>query len=104
MELTPKDFCQHYPYSSVYKNAESEQIALNVMRILWRTKNEFRPLSWEEYVNERKKDGATDDEIAGHRSDVGVRGEKYYFDQVMGYCTTSEAAKTFCPAWSEVGN
>ena len=57
---TPSDF-KVFPWSSVSKNSETETIAQNIMIILSRTGNEFRELSWDEYKEERLKDGGFSD-------------------------------------------
>ncbi len=85
----PSDFCVR-PWDSVLGNSESETIALNIMRILKRTGDTFRELSFEEYEKERKKDG-------GYSS-----GEKSYFAKVIGYCRTESTARLFSNDWDLV--
>jgi len=68
---------------------ESEMIAQNIMIILKRTGNKFRPFSWEEYKAERLKDGNFGE------------GEKEYFNKVIGYCRTEDTARLFSPKWME---
>ena len=40
---TPKDFIK-YPYDSVFHNSERETVALNIMKILFRTGNSWREI------------------------------------------------------------
>ena len=57
VEYKPSDFSAEYPWSCVFETAEHEIVAMNVMKILKRTGNEFRDLSFDEYKIERLKDG-----------------------------------------------
>lgn len=84
--MKPSDFII-YPWSSVAGKAESETIALNIMKILKRTGNEFRDLSFDEYKEERLKDG--------NYSDM----EKPYFDSVIKYCKSESSARSFSKSW-----
>ncbi len=86
IELKPSNYTSH-PMSSVSKEWEAEQIARNIMTILWRTGNEWRPLAWEEYRTERQKDG--------NFSEM----ERPYFDRVISYCKSAEDADRFCSSW-----
>jgi hypothetical protein len=79
-----------FPWSSVLQNSQSEQIAKNIMVILGRTRDIFRPLSWEEYKEERLKDGQF------------TEGERYYFDKVIKYCQSAETAVLFSRSWAEL--
>lgn len=84
----PSDFT-NYPWDSVFKNIESEIVAQNIMRILARTGNEFRDLSWEEYTRERMKDGnfsAT---------------ENFNFVKVLPFCISAEIAVHFSNIWNK---
>ena len=83
---TPKTFC-HFPTNSVARKYEAETIALNIMVILKRTGNGFRLLSWNEYKKERKKDGGFSEM------------ERGYFDDVVQYCISAEAAISFSRSW-----
>lgn len=76
--------------SSVFFKSEYETIACNIMVILKRTGNTFRPLSWAEYRKERKKDTGFGE------------NEKGYFDDVIGYCKDAETAALFSPVWKRV--
>lgn len=89
--MKPSDFTE-YPWSSVFRNSECETIARNIMIILKRTGDNWRKLEWEEYVDERGKDGA---------SGYSVGGEKEYYDKVVEYTTSSKAAKLFSPTWDK---
>ena len=86
--MKPSDFT-NFPYSSVTRNNESETIARNIMVILERTGNKFRPLPWDEYKSERLKDGNFTD------------GEHEYFDAVIDYCKSADTAKLFSPVWNQ---
>jgi len=59
------------------------------MKILERTGNKFRCLSWKEYRAEREKDG-----------DFSC-GEKMHFNRVKEYCKNAKKAKSFSPNWSQ---
>ncbi len=85
----PSDYT-NYPWNSVTKKAECEIVAQNIMKILKRTGNEFRSLSWKEYKQERLKDSA----FTPH--------EKEYFNNVIDYCESSQTANLFSPKWKEV--
>ena len=84
--LKPSNYTSH-PMSSVSKEWGAEQIARNIMTILWRTGDEWRPLAWEEYCTERQKDGNFS------------KMEKPYFDRVISYCKSAEDADRFCSSW-----
>lgn len=92
-EKLPKDFAFH-PWSSVFQNSETETVARNVMVILGRTGNTWRPLSWEEYEAERLKDINTKNAV--------VLGERALFDKVIGYCKSPETAALLCKDWKAV--
>jgi len=85
---TPKDF-RIFPSSSVLQKCEAEQVACNVMVILYRTGNTFREITWEEYRTERKKD-----------KDF-TSTEEFYFDQVLPYCRSQDTAELFSPEWKD---
>lgn len=86
--MLPGDFAT-FPYDSVTQNTEHEVIARNIMIILARTGNIWRNLSWEEYVQERIKDGGY------------CYNEKSMFDKVVGYCVSEDAARLFSPSWKK---
>lgn len=87
MRINPNDFT-NYPWDSEFKKTEAEIVAQNIMKILQRTGNEFRELSWEEYEKERKKDG--------NFSTL----EKAWFNKVIVYCRTAEEAREFSKSWN----
>ena len=82
----PSEFAKH-PFSSVLQNCESETIACNIMQILKRTGDTFRPLTWDEYKLEREKDGSF------------TEREKGYFDDVIDYCASDQTARLFSKSW-----
>lgn len=85
-DLKPSHFTKH-PYDSVTQKSEAETVAANIMRILKRTGDTFRPMTPEEYTNERRKDGAfTNMEIG-------------YFAEVIGHCEDAKSAREFSPIW-----
>ena len=86
--MKPSNFTK-FPNDSVKQNHQSEQIAVNIMVILKRTGDTFRPLEWEEYKFERQKDGQF------------TESEKGYFDSVIDFCVSPETAKLFSPVWKE---
>jgi hypothetical protein len=77
------------PWDSVLRNTESEYIAANIMRILKRTGNTFRELTWDEYKTERLKDEGFDE--CEHR----------FFNRVIGFCKSEDTARNFCKNWYE---
>ncbi len=85
--MKPSNFTS-YPWSSVLQNSESETIAQNIMKILKRTGDEFRPITWEEYKEERLKDGNFSDR------------EKSIFENVISYCKSADTAVLFCKTWA----
>jgi hypothetical protein len=87
--MKPSNFTTH-PWSSVTGNSEHETIAQNIMIILKRTGDEFRELTWEEYREERLKDGNFYD------------SEKKYFDAVIDYCDSAKSASLFCNGWKRI--
>lgn len=84
--LKPSDFLE-FPYDSIFHNNETEIVAQNIMKILERTGNEFRPLTWHEYKEERQKDGNF------------TESEHYYFCDVITYCKSADTAQIFSKAW-----
>ena len=71
-----------FPSGSIFQKWEAEMIFRNIIVILWRTGDTWRPLSWEEYMKERKKDGNFS------------YAEKEYFDQVVGYTNDPDSASS----------
>lgn len=104
----PSDFCVH-PYMSVLMKSECETVACNVMKIMSRTGNEWRKVSWEEYREVR----IADQEAANKRLNKNIEdksthcwsfgeNEKYYFDRVIDFCQSAETAKTFSGGWRKI--
>lgn len=89
-EVNPSTFSKVHPFSSVLFKSEAETIARNIMTILKRTGDNFRRLPWEEYKEERLKDGQFSE------------GEKQYFDKVIDYCEDAKSATLFSPSWKEL--
>lgn len=85
--VTPSAFIKCLPWDSVLQKVEAEIIALNIMKILNRTDNTWRQLTWEEYQEERKKDKGFS------------TNEKGFFDQVVSYTTSPDAVAKFCKDW-----
>jgi len=85
--MKPSNFTS-FPFGSVLQNSESETIALNIMKILKRTGDEFRSLSWEEYKSERLKDGNFSDR------------EHPIFEKVIRYCKSADTAILFSEEWN----
>lgn len=84
--MKPSNFTS-FPLSSVLKSGSAEMVARNIMKILKRTGDTFRELSWLEYAEERRKDtGFTE-------------REKPYFDKVIGFCSSGDKALLFCKDW-----
>ena len=86
MKDKPSDFTNH-PFSSVLQKTEAEVIARNIMTILKRTGDTFRPLTWDEYKSEREKDGHF------------TESEKSYFVQVIDFCKSGDTAILFSESW-----
>ena len=92
---TPKDFIK-YPYDSVFHNSERETVALNIIKILSRTGNTWREITWSEYLNERIKDGGGNTHNYKHGS------ESTLFKEVVRYTCSEDVARLFSPSWDEV--
>ena len=86
----PSDFAKVFPCNSVAKSSEAETIARNIIMILKRTGDNFRDLSWDEYTDERVRDGDF------------TKREAEYFLQVINYCTDEKCARLFSPEWKKV--
>lgn len=87
--MKPSNFTS-FPYLSILKDSDSETIARNIMIILERTGDEFRPLSWEEYREERLKDRNFSNR------------EKAIFEEVIPFCESANTAVLFCKHWASV--
>ena len=85
--MKPSDFKRIRPIGSVLQKSEAETVILNIIIILSRTGDEWRNLSYQEYKNERLKDGNYSDR------------EQEYFNQVISYTISPEKAKLFCKQW-----
>jgi len=85
--MKPSVLAKIQPMSSITQKSEYETIATNIMRILARTGDTFRSLSWREYKKERLKDKGFEE------------GEKGYFNRVKYYCSSAKAARNFCEGW-----
>jgi hypothetical protein len=86
--MKPSNFRSH-PWDSVTKNNESETVAANIMKILARTGDTWRSLSWSEYKAQRLQDGNFSE------------SEKTFFDKASSFCESEELALEFCPHWGE---
>lgn len=84
----PSDYKQ-FPFGSVSQNSETETVALNIMIILSRTGDIFRPLTWAEYKSERSK----------NRDSDAVDREHGYFNDALPYCKSPITAARFADAW-----
>ena len=97
----PSDFIK-WPWSSVFANSEHEQVAANIMIILKRTGDEWRELSWDEYLSERQKDGGGN--TRNYSSSHGYLSEQTCFHKVQPYTVSPEKAAEFSPTWNEIAN
>ncbi len=88
--MKPSDF-SFTPWGSVLRNSECETVARNIMVIMSRTGDTFRPLEQDEYKSERLKDGNFSE------------GELVFFDRVIPYCVSADTARLFSPEWANVG-
>lgn len=88
MNLLPSDFTNQ-PWGSVAQKSEAEAVARNIMVILKRTGNTWRKMTYEEYKEERQKDG----DYSG--------GELMYFDAVVGYTASADTAALFSKEWNK---
>jgi hypothetical protein len=86
--MKPSDFAKIKPMGSVLQKSEAETVAQNIMKILKRTGDEFRDLSFDEYTYERLKDGGYSD------------AEVPYFDAVIKFCKSADTAKCFSKFWN----
>jgi hypothetical protein len=94
METTikPSDFKKASAMGSVLQKSEAETVARNIMVILARTGDQWRPLTHDEYKAERIKDEGGD----------YYWMEEGYFKQVIDYCLNPDTAKLFAPGWRAV--
>lgn len=89
--MNPSDYT-FAPWGSVFGKSECETIARNIMVILKRLGDNWIPLTWEQYKEERLKDGEF------------TESEKRYFDIVIDYCKDPESAAMVSPMWKEITN
>lgn len=85
--MKPSFFANKHPWCSVFGTGEHETVAVNIMRILKRTGDVFRELTFDEYKAVRLEDG--------YFNDI----EEHYFNDVIEYCKSSDAAQTFSASW-----
>ena len=97
MKFYPSDFAKTYPLDSVLQNAECEKVARNIMSILSRTGNAWRTITLEEYEEGRKKDHSM-------LTQEAINSEKPYFERVVKYTGSWQAAILFSPAWANLNN
>ncbi len=81
---------------SVMQKCEAEIIAANIIRILARTGDTWRTLTWDEYKEERLKDEGKPGAGFSWR-------EQPYFDAVLPYTISESAARAFCKVWELAG-
>ena len=77
------------------QNAECEWVATNIMKILARTGDEFRPITLEEYKAERMKDVEAGTDKGGGWSYM----EASIFERVSNCAKSAELASKFCKDW-----
>lgn len=83
--LKPSDF-DCFPCSSCTCDSDTEEVALNIIRLLIQTGNKWRIISWDEYSIYHP-----DDSI-------------YDFNRVIGFCTSAKRARTFCERWEIIAS
>lgn len=84
--VRPSDFIDTFPYLSVLGKYEAEEAALNIMKVLARTGDCWRALTWEEYA---KETGSTYDK---------------YFMMALEYCANELNAASFASSWRRIVN
>ena len=72
---------------STSQTPECEAVAKNLLAIFARNSNVFKPIAWNEYVNERKADGDFSE------------NEKPYFDELIQHCKDAESFALFSLKW-----
>jgi hypothetical protein len=95
----PSDFVE-WPWSSIFRNSEHEQVATNIMVILKRTGNKWRELSWDEYLAERQKDGGGN--TGNYSTSHGYLSEQTCFSSVQPYTVSPEKAAEFSGTWAKI--
>lgn len=91
--MTPSLLKKQFPFGSIAQNTETEIIAMNIAKILSGRGDTFRLLTWEEYVEWRKADGATD---------YDCQIEHRYFEVAAPYLETAEEAAKFSDMWAKL--
>ena len=86
----PSDFIEMC-FSSVLQKTEAEVVAANIMVILVREGNEWKKLDWDTYKEHRTNDG-----------NFSEWKEKPYFEQVLKYTVSEDAARCFGGSWAEI--
>lgn len=94
----PSDFVAVSNYNSILQKSECEDVCRNIMLILSRTGDEWRKLSFEEYKKEREADF----QRTKVRGDAFFWKEKEFFDKVIGYTVSEDAARLFCNNWKNL--
>lgn len=90
----PSYFAKTYPIGSVLQKSEAETVARNIMVILSIEDDEWKTLSWDDYLAGRI---ATD-----KKADIDkVKYEKSYFEKVIPYCVSADNARRFCKDWTK---
>lgn len=79
-----------YAMGSILQNSESETIARNIMVVLSKMGDTFKELTFEQYSEARRADGA---------SERDMMLEKPYFEKVSPHCVSAETADAFCKGW-----
>ena len=80
-----------WPYSSVLRDSHCEQVAVNIMVILKRTGDAWRPMSADEYGSQPERNGV----LSARQADL--------FHRVAPLVATEAMARKFSPEWAKVG-
>ena len=91
--MKPSLLKKQFPFGSIAQKTETEVIAMNIAKILSSRGDAFRLLTWEEYIESRKADGATD-----HDCQI----EHRYFEVAAPYLETAMNAATFSDMWAKL--
>ncbi len=91
--MRPSFLTKQFPMDSITQKTETEVIAMNVAKILSHRGDVFRRLVWEEYVEVREEDGATN-------WDLSI--ERKYFDVAAPYLETAMDAASFSSLWRDI--
>lgn len=93
MNLKPSNFKDHFPWGCKFHNdaCEHEIVAMNLIIIMSEQFNVFKPLTWEEYVDARRR-GKGFSAI-----------EKPFFENVKYLCEGNlKDLSEFSPVWKKV--